>query len=270
MKSNILIDAHIHIHECFDLNTFFNSAKSNFQNQANKINCDNFQSVLCLTESHKANYFANLFDKAETNEKIGNWEIVNTPNQNSIILKDKDSFEIFLIAGRQIVTKENLEVLALGLNEDPNDGNPIEEVIKFVNANKAISVIPWGVGKWMGNRKQIVEKLVLQNNTFPIYLGDNGNRPFFWSKPEIFNEALKNGIINIPGSDPLPFLNEVKKPGSFGFIIDGNLDKEKPFDSIYEKINSSKIQFKTYGKLETGYNFLKNQISMQIVKRSRK
>lgn len=270
MKSKILLDAHIHIHECYDLNTFFNSAKANFSKQAENENSHDFQSALCLTESHKTNYFEILSEKAKKNEKIGNWEIVKTQNPNSIILIDNDNFEIILIAGRQIVTKENLEVLALGLIEDPNDGNPIEEVIKFVNGKKAISVIPWGVGKWIGSRKQIVEKLVLQNNTFPIYLGDNGNRPFFWSKPEIFDSAFKNGILNIPGSDPLPFLNEVKKPGSFGFFIDGNLDTEKPFDSIYEKIISSKIQFKTFGKLESGYNFIKNQISMQIVKRNRK
>lgn len=267
---SIIIDAHIHIHECYNLGSFFNSAKANFIEKAKQNNIADFLSVLCLTESHNVNQFAKISSFSKRKEKIGDWEITESKNQNSIILIDKNNFKIILIAGRQIVTKEKLEVLALGLIDDPNDGEKIDKILKYVNEKGSISVIPWGVGKWFGNRKQIVEKLVLQNNTFPLYLGDNGNRPFFWRQPNIFSIALRKGVLNIPGSDPLPFIHEVKKPGSFGFIINDNIDIEKPFDSIYKKITDSKTQFKTFGKLEGVYNFIKNQISMQIVKRNRK
>lgn len=264
-----LIDAHIHIHGSFDLVTFFNSAKSNFLSQSQKLGVNSSQSVLCLTESHKVDFFKKLKQKCQKKEKIGSWEISLTLNKNTLCLTDENNYQLFLIAGRQIVTKEKLEVLGLGLIEDQEDGKPIDEAIQFVIDKNSIPVIPWGVGKWFGNRKKIVENLV-QNNKFPIYLGDNGNRPFFWNKPKIFKSASKKEILNIPGSDPLPFDNGVNKPGSFGFILEGILDIEKPFDSLYEKISSTKEQFATYGRLESLFNFLRNQASMQIVKRNRK
>ena len=39
-----------------------------------------------------------------------------------------------------------------------------------------------------------------------------------------------------------------------------------PFDDLKGKINNRRNSFATYGKLETPFRFLKNQISMQIKK----
>ncbi len=268
-KNLILIDAHIHFHDCYDKNVFFNSAKYNFENIAKSKNCKNFQSVLCFTESYGDDAFIKLSENAKKNEKVGLWKASLTENENTIKLSDVTGFNLFIVAGKQIVTLEKLEVLALGLMEEYKDGKPIKDVLKDIAEFNVLSVIPWGVGKWFSSRKQIVENLVLQNNTYPIYLGDNGNRPFFWSKPNLFKIAEEKGIYNLPGSDPLPFKKEVNKPGSFGFIIDEILNEDNPFDSIYNIITTSNKQFETFGKLESPLNFLKNQVSMQIVKRNR-
>lgn len=264
----ILVDAHIHFHDCYKMNDFFDSAKSNFLNQAKKMINQSNENVLCLTESHGVNIFNDLFIIAESKKKIGNWDINITGNENTILISNS-KFKIYVIAGRQIVTKEKLEVLALGLNSDIEDGLAIDEVIKYVIDSESIPVIPWGFGKWLSSRKKIVEKIILQKRNHPIFLGDNGNRPVFFGKSRLFDIAYNNGIINLPGSDPLPFSNEVQKPGSFGFIIDDVLNEDKPFDSIYEKLVNTKIQYETYGKLESPFIFLKNQIAMQIVKRNR-
>lgn len=266
----ILIDAHIHIHECFNLNLFFDSAKANFLDQIYELKIGPANAVLCLTESHKTHYFEILLQKALLKKKTERWNITCTLNNNVVKLTDQLGFEIFLIAGRQIVTKENLEVLAIGLLEDPEDGSSIDEVLEYVNKNNAIPIIPWGVGKWLGKREKIIKNLIAHNRSFPIYLGDNGNRPLFWKKSNLFNFAANHGIFNLPGSDPLPFRNGEKKPGSFGFLLKNSLDVSKPFDSVYSSINSTKKQFITFGKLEYPLNFLNNQISMQFVKRNRK
>lgn len=52
------------------------------------------------------------------------------------------------MAGRQIVTAEKLEVLALGTDLDIDDGRPIREVLSLVTENGGLPVIPWGAGKW--------------------------------------------------------------------------------------------------------------------------
>ena len=265
----ILIDAHIHYHGCFDKNIFFNSAKDNFSKIAKSINSNDYQSVLFFTESNGDNAFNELYECATNNNTIGQWRVSLTENENVIKLSDESGFNLFLIAGKQIVTSEKLEVLALGLKKDYDDGNPILNVLKDVTELNLLAVIPWGVGKWFSARKRIVENLISRNNLHPIYLGDNGNRPLFWNKPKIFKLAEDKGIYNLPGSDPLPFDKEVTKPGSFGFLIDDVLNEDKPFDSIYKIISSSNKQFETFGKLENPLNFIKNQVAMQIVKRNR-
>lgn len=268
-KHKILIDAHIHFHGCYDKATFLNSAQNNFKKIALKRNIVDFQSILFFTESYGDNVFNELFDSAKRNDKVGKWKFTLTQNENTIKISNENGFDLFVIAGKQIVTKEKLEVLALGLKSEFPDGKSIEEVIEKVAELNILPVIPWGVGKWFSRRKQIIENLVMQTKSSTIYLGDNGNRPFFWPKPKLFKIAEAKGIFNLPGSDPLPFNKEVYKPGSFGFIIEEVLNEEKPFDSITEIISSTKIQFETFGNLEGPIKFLKNQVAMQIVKRNR-
>ncbi len=266
----IIIDAHIHIHNCYNLEQFFNSAETNFKKQADKLKTNFFVGVLCLTEISGINVFDKLKNIAEKKENIGNWNIELTKEENSLSVA-KENFVIFIIAGRQIVTEKKLEVLAIGLKEDYQDGKPIEEVIQHVVNSGAIPIIPWGFGKWFSPRKQILEKIILQKKTYPIFLGDNGNRPWIFKKSTLITLAFsKNKIPDLPGSDPLPFNREVQKPGGFGFYIDDIINQDKPFDSIYKIITTTKEQFKTYGKLESLFYFVKNQVAMQLVKRNRK
>jgi len=229
-----------------------------------------FQCVLCFTESHGISVFGELSKQAINQEKIGDWGVQKTSEPNTLLLKDNAGFEIIVVAGRQIVTKDKIEVLAVGLNEDIDDGEPIEAVITYAVNAHALPVLPWGPGKWMGKRKKIVQDLVNSGKHASCYLGDNGNRPVFWSKSAIFNSGADRNMFNLPGSDPLPFQNEVVKPGSFGFLIEGALDREHPFESLYGHIVKSSQQFETYGALESTVSFFKNQIAMQLVKRSRK
>ncbi len=89
-----------------------------------------------------------------------------TSEENSLLCFNSNGHKIFFIAGRQIVTSEKLEVLALGLREDFKDNKPIEEVIDYIILKNALPVIPWGVGKWSGKRGAIVENLIEQNPKF--------------------------------------------------------------------------------------------------------
>jgi len=263
------IDAHIHFHPCFPAEVFFDSARNNFCSIARQHLETSFQCVLCFTESHGMSVYGELSRKAINQEKIGDWGIHTTAEQNTLMLQDNAGFEIIVVAGRQIVTRDKVEVLAVGLNEDIDDGEPIDAVIAYAVRAHAIPILPWGPGKWLGKRKKIVQGLV-NAGKYACYLGDNGNRPWLWRKSEIFNNGADHHSFNLPGSDPLPFANEAVKPGSFGFCIEGALDREKPFTSLYGHIVNSSQQFETYGTLESTANFFKNQFAMQLVKRSRK
>lgn len=263
----ILLDAHVHLHDCHYLEDILNSAQKNFLFQAKRLNLNSFQAFLCLTESHAVNNFEKLINFCDNNQKIGSWSLRFTGNNNVILCQKKDDEVIYIVSGRQIVTEEYMEVLGIGLFEDIDDGQSIQYVINYIHKNKAIPIIPWGVGKWIGNRKKILRKIINQSYASPIYLGDNGNRPWFWPKPSIFKLAQRKGILNLPGSDPLPFYRESQKPGSYGFFIESDVHKDKPFDSLYGIITNGKLQYNTFGNLESFTYFFKNQIAMQFIKR---
>lgn len=270
----ILSDAHVHIHDGFDLETFFDSAHSNFENAASQSDCaSDFTGILLLAESSKDNWFQNIFDFADgkklpNDKKIGKWKFYHTNESCSLLAKSKSAKNLILISGRQILTSEGLELLALATTEKFKDNTPIVELIKQVNDKNGIPVIPWGVGKWLGKRGQIVKELINKNMSYPFYLGDNGNRPRFWPQPSILKLAEKKKIRILAGSDPLPFNFESCKAGSYGFSIKLKIDPRTPARFIKQVLRNAENRIvRQFGSLESNHRFILNQLRIQITKR---
>ena len=187
----ILIDAHVHIYDCFDLEKFFDSAYTNFESAAEKLgHGDDFNGILLLAETTNESWFKRLSDF--TNGKnlpdgydTGSWIFRSTNENNSLLAESGGSRKLILIAGSQIITAEGIEVLALCISNRFDDGKPISDLIREIKEKNGIPVVPWGFGKWFGNRGKIVKHLI-DNNTSLFYLGDNRNRGNFWPKPTLF------------------------------------------------------------------------------------
>ena len=276
----ILIDSHVHLYNCFNIEKFFDSALDNFSESANECRgSKNFTSLLLLTETKSDRYFQKLSGLAKERTEntsfsdsspLKKWTIRLTQERCSLYAHLASSRGLYLIAGRQIVTAENLEVLALATEQDFEDGQPLETTIEQTIAAGGIPVIPWGFGKWIGHRGKILSNL-LKERKFPVlFLGDNSGRPIFWSRPPLFKQAEQLGIRVLPGTDPLPFASESFRPGTFGFAMHGQLDPEKPARSLKQLLLEEETQFQAYGSLENPWRFIRNQIAMQIVKRQRR
>lgn len=269
----ILADAHVHIYDCFDLEVFLNSALENFSAEAARHkDFDTFSAVLFLTESRRDKKFEYLLDSIGGNnpnkEKFGpEWTFHRTGEKYSLCARRYDGRVLFLIAGRQIVAAENLEVLALATEKFIEDGMSLNETVQAVKALGAVPVVPWGTGKWLGYRGKILRHFIEKSNEDSLFLGDNGGRPVFWSRPSLFQLAEKKGIRILPGSDPLPFDHECRKPGSFGFAIPDYITHEYPARDIIGKLLDSKTRISAYGRLEKPFRFFRNQLKMQIRKR---
>ena len=265
----LLVDAHVHIYDCFDLTKFFDSAYSNFKSAADKLgHGDDFTGLLLLAETSKDNWFQKISEFADCKElpdhkKIGKWEFYHTDENCSLYAKSTGLKKLILIAGRQIVSSEGLEVLAIGTTKKNKDGKSILDAIARINEKGGLPILPWGVGKWLGNRGKIVKNTIDNNNT-PIYLGDNGNRPIFWPEPRLFRLARQRGIRVLPGSDPLPLAAEYCKVGSFGFSINTSFSDEKPTTSLINLIIDSSTQCLPYGHLERIFLFIKNQLALRL------
>lgn len=263
----IISDLHVHFHKKYNEELFFNSIKNNFQKFYKENDSSNLYNVICLTESSGISFFDEL---SLTEKEVNNWSFTHTNSNNAILAQHKSGFKLFIIAGRQIVTEENLEVLAFGMVDDYKDGQPIDLVIQEVISGGFIPIIPWGFGKWSGKRGEVVDKIIKENKYHPLFLGDNGNRPSFIKLSPIFETAKAKNVHNLQGSDPLPFSNEESRPGSFGVLIEESLDVDNPYESFSRILKKEKLKLSTYGELESIYKFFKHQIGMQIVKRLRK
>jgi hypothetical protein len=271
----IFVDSHVHIHNCFDLHTFFESALANFKVEAAGCGQEkSFTSILFLTESGSINRFQQLTEYADTGHLISSngskkFTFTRTGENSSLALTCDGIQKLFIIAGRQIVTQERMEVLALATDQQFQDGYPIEQVINIVIDEGAMPVIPYGFGKWTGKRGMLLQRLIEKRENSGLFLGDNGGRLKYFPRPSHFKQAEEKGIRILPGSDPLPFPSECRRAGSFGFSLEGSISPEHPAKDLTGILSDPGAVFHPYGHLEDFYRFIINQSSMQLIKRNR-
>lgn len=262
-----LMDTHVHIHDCFDLPTFVERAGENFARHAADLGLASGAGrigVLLLTESHGVDAFGRLRRAAESGERIGRWRVAHNDEAVSLDLVRDDGRKIAVVAGRQIVTGERLEILALGMLDDPEDGMPIADVIRHVQERDALCVLPWGFGKWTGRRGRIVRDILASAPGQNFFLGDNSGRLALWRPPPEFALAAALDIPILAGTDPLPWSSQAGQAGSFGSRIDAALDERRPFASLREHLLGPDRGVSTFGKLERLLPFVTHQVGMQL------
>ena len=271
-KRMILVDAHVHIYECFNLEAFFNSAYRNFENEADRSGLGNdFSAVLLLAETPRENWFHRLPEVADEKRlprerETGNWRFYHTDDPCSLQGRSGDNGELFVIAGRQVVTEEGLEVLCLGSTCSFPEGLPVEGLIKKVRDAGGIPIIPWGFGKWAGRRGAILDKALRTAQENDFFLGDSANRPSFLPYPSQLKRAEERNIRNLPGSDPLPFRSGQKRAGSFGFSVSEHLDKSEPSKHLKEIVANRKIELRPYGEPMGVCGFTRSQMRLLLRK----
>ena len=264
-----ILDAHVHIHDCFDVPEFLEHAYENFRRQHEALGSGaGFDGVLLLTESCGANEFERLAGiAAAPGERLGHWRIDENAEPVSLTVRTNTSKRLVLIAGRQIVTGENLEILGLGLREMPEDGLPIREVIDLVQKAGALCVLPWGFGKWTGRRGRIVRELINERPGDNFFVGDNAGRLALGPEPADFRIARKAGIRMLSGTDPLPWTSQADSVGRFGVVIDRGLDPDRPFADLRASLLDERREPQGYGRLESLLPFVRHQVAMQLRKR---
>jgi hypothetical protein len=271
----LLIDAHVHIYDCFDLEVFFNSAYRNFQSEAERLGAGNdFAGILLLAETSRDQWFDHLTDYAAGKElphskKTGKWSFRNTVDDGCLEARDCHGQRLYVMAGRQIVTAENLEVLALLTVKHFEDGFPLEQVLGTVRESGALPVIPWGFGKWTGKRGRILKDKIGQADCNEFFLGDNSGRAAGIPRPSHFVLGLARGIRLLGGTDPLPLSSQEEICGSFGVAVPRDLDKDSPRESTRKALQSQDTEVKPYGKRIAMVPFLVNQYRLLVEGRVR-
>jgi hypothetical protein len=258
----IALDSHVHFHECFDEEVFLNAAVSNVRRASAGGPIPKLL-VLCLTECRGVSWFESLRTRGV---RGSGWNVRKGLDSVSLKLTHPDQMPVLLVAGRQIVCRERIEVLALGAREEVEDGQPVADVLTQVESIGALPVLPWGFGKWVGRRGSIVAKLIAEQPVGRLWVGDNAGRPHGTPRPKLFAEAELRGIHILPGSDALPFRDEVGKAGRVGFLMDIKATNDLCGMDVLDAIRHSERQPKGFGRQETPWRFLRNQLAMQARK----
>jgi len=261
-----LVDAHVHFHVGFEPAVFLAAARDHFAAAAARLGLPQYSAYLLLTESADANWFAQLAECATTGWSVAeDWRAERTPDEREVRLVHAGGSVLNVVAGRQVVTAEQLEVLALGINPLVPDGFPLGETLRRVRALGALAVLPWGFGKWLGRRGQRARELVLASEPGEIFLGDNGGRLRGSAEPPLFTLARSKGIGILPGTDPFPFPEQAVNVGRMGFSV-RSAQPLTGWPALREAI-VAQTDLMPFGELEKPLPFVRNQIAMQLRKR---
>lgn len=259
----------MHIYDCFNLGSILNHAVANFSAAAQENGVERFNAVVLLSETWADNRFEQLSAAAETGDTLNaNWSFAKTDEEESLLASRDDGSRILIIAGRQIVSLEKLEIHALATRFKCPDGEPAASIIAQANEAESLVVAPWGFGKWWSKRGTLLNGLMDQWPTEQLLLGDNSGRPWFLPKPDQFARAITEQRCILPGSDPLPFPGEEKRVGSVGCMLSCHLDLKKPASAIRAFFRHDGIDTDTYMQTERLIPFFRNQIGMQLRKKS--
>lgn len=270
----ILLDAHVHIYDSFNLDEFFDAALSNFQKAAKRFQSErNFSFFLLLSETLNENWFQRLSALAAPKNQPGRkplkkWTIHPTAERISLVLKPCGTLsgsKIFVIAGRQIVTDERLEVLSLLSDSRVEDGKSLDSTIYHVIEGDGIPVIPWGAGKWFGKRGRVVKNFLRKHTESNLLLSDTGSRPKIWPTPFLFRYAQANGFLMLRGTDPLPLSLDMFRVGNYGAYLFYNCMDDNP-GAYLKKIlkDRKKRHIGLYGERQRTLPFIANQLTMMF------
>ncbi|MFH0880538.1 MAG: hypothetical protein V2A34_12550 [Lentisphaerota bacterium] len=227
----VIADLHVHFYPFYNLEAAMRSAFQRLSILAGAKGPQKTIKIVGLAERSDCHFFRDL--KART-QAVKGFSVSDFPeDENSLSIRaDTQGDELLLLAGRQIVTSERLEVVALTADMAPSDGQPVRTVLDQIRKSGAVPCINWAPGKWLGPRGKIIASLIRGGRPGDFVLGDTTLRPSLCGEPGLMREARKKGFVVIAGSDPLPFAGEENKPGVYGSLWETEFDPAQPAESL--------------------------------------
>lgn len=187
--------------------------------------------ALWLTEAAGCRFFRAL---ARGEVPCSRWSGAVCPEDPSAVRMERsgDGAEVFVIAGRQIVARERVEILAWGRDAEVPDGLSAAETVEAVRAAGATPALAWAPGKWMFARAAVVEALLRRFEPAALWLCDSSLRPPGWPEPAPMRRARGEGRPVLAGTDPLPFPGEERRQGQYAIRLEGAFDARQPAVSM--------------------------------------
>ncbi len=171
-----------------------------------------------------------------------------TDDPGAMAIRNEERLLGYVMAGRQIVTSEKLEVLALTADPDIPDGTPATEALAAIRAGGALPVLCWSPGKWAGERGRLVRELIENGSPSDFVLGDTTLRPNGWRVPPLLEFGRARGFRVIQGTDPLPFAGEEARLGTCATMACGPWEAAHPAGSLCRLLTDASIPLEPVGR----------------------
>jgi len=262
IDSEWIIDGHVHIYPNFDPIRLFAAAQ---QNLLRHCTLENYRMALLLTERADCNFFSRLSVRPAL---PGGWSVEPTAEKEVLRLISPQGQPLLLFAGRQIVSKEGLEICSLASSFFVADRQfAAAEAVQQIRENGGLAALNWAPGKWFGKRGKTVDQLFTAFSAADLMISDTTMRPIFWPTPYKMQQAQKKGRLVIAGSDPLPFFGEESWVGRYAFCIKWPGQTEHPGAALREMLRSTEI--KRVGRRSGITEFAHRQIRIMREKKER-
>ena len=264
-------DAHVHVHRAFDLDRFFDAAAARANERGAPL-------LLLLSECAGDQAFRALHAQAWGASPEGPRAVRHrlhpTAEATSLAFAPTGGAEPagFLIAGRQLISEEGIEVLALALEpshalaEAPDRRADAAALVRAVLDAGAAAVLPWGLGKWLGRRGRRVAELASDPalRAEPLFLlGDTAHRFRPWRRPA----PLRPPARVLAGSDILPVAGAERRVARYGFALDAPLDPDRPGLSFLEALRRGCVP-RSVGRRESFAATLAEQLRFRRARRA--
>lgn len=259
-----LVDGHVHLHACFDIDTAFDVAKRNLDSVRSKLHLPAATSdVLWLAE---------LRDERATDRLRaslahgGRWQPDVSDGAIMRLQHSEHGHKLTVVFGRQIRTAENLEILVVGTMEQTPSGRPLEETVEASLDQDALVMIPWGFGKWTGARGRTVARAYERFSAQGVRLADTGAHSRFRGDPGVFVRSIADENPILSGSDPFPFPDQIRAIGRTGFVLT-DIPADFGWPDMLSAVASLKGQPRRFGRSFRTTEFARLQVKMQLRKR---
>lgn len=245
----LICDTHVHIYPQFNFEEFFRSAYSNLNLLAPEA-----EKILCLTERSTEHYFHSVQDQSVS---VPSFIFSKSSDSAWIAVQGSAGEKLWLVSGRQIVTHERLEVLALSSSAQMPQGLSARATVEAVLLAGAVPVLPYSPGKWTFARAKVLTELVREFGD-SIFLADSALRAHALPRPRIFQNRRV-----LAGTDPWPQAGEEQRVGKFASLIEGGLDEQALTSSFKRCLNESPAII-SKGRRMSLPHMLLNQLKLRL------
>jgi len=249
----LIADAHVHLYDNCNLDRAFESAFANLgrlRGAAGDEPEGTINLALLLTERHDCRAFERLRDGAGRGI-LSAHQVEVSPEEQAVILRNGAGDRLYVFAGRQVATRERLEILALGGDPGVADGGDILDTIGRVREGGAVPALAWAPGKWLGPRGGIAAAVIDGASAGQLLIGDSSMRPRGWPTPAPMREAALRGLAVVGGTDPLPFAGQESVIGRYATRIAGGLDARAPVSSLRALLTGDAARVSLVGRRDS-------------------